>query len=237
MRKKQKNQISSKNSSKTKKRGKSFAVQKTKQIGKKRKSISKQKREKGVLLNQLRSQFANRFFTVREAQKLRVSPQLLSYYVRKDDLKRVSHGVYTFKENISFDFHSLLKEKLICIPQGVVGLESALKIYGLTDEAPDIFHLIVPLSNVPKRKLKDVRFYQMKDDIYKKHIKIVNGFPVSSLERTVIDLLRFGYSISFVLSVLEESRKRKIPLHLGKVKKMASVYRVKGKMFRLLEVL
>ena len=226
-----------KKSSKIKKRGKSLSVQKTKQTSKKRKSVSKQKIVKGALLNKLRSKFADRVFTVKEAQKLRVSPQLLSHYVRKNYLKRVSHGVYTFKENIRFDFHSLLKEKLICVPQGVVGLESALKIYGLTDEAPDTFHLIVPLSNVPKRKLKDVRFYQMKDDIYKKHIKIANGFPVSSLERTIIDLLRFGYSISFVLSVLEESRKRKIPLHLGKIKKMASVYRVKGKVSRLLEVL
>ena len=174
---------------------------------------------------------------MKEAQKFRVSPQLLSHYVRKNHLKRVSHGVYVFKDSMKFDFHSLLKEKLTCIPQGIVGLESALKMYGLTDEAPDTFHLIVPLSNVPKRKLKDVRFYQMKDDIYKKHIKIINGFPVSSLERTIIDLLRFGYSISFVLSVLKESRKRKISFHFGKIKKMASVYRVKGKVSRLLEVL
>ena len=237
MRKKQKSPILNKNSSKTKRSGKSLSVQKTKQTSNKRKRVSKQRRAKGALLNKLRSKFADRFFTVKEAQKLRVSPQLLSHYVRKNYLKRVSHGVYAFKESIRFDFYSLLKEKLTCIPQGVVGLESALKVYGLTDEAPDTFHLIVPLSNVPKRKLKDVRFYQMKDDIYKKHIKIANGFPVSSLERTVIDLLRFGYSISFVLSVLKESRKRKIPLHLGKIKKMASVYRVKGKVSRLLEVL
>ena len=149
----------------------------------------------------------------------------------------VSHGVYAFKNSIGFDFYSLLKEKLICIPQGIVGLESALKIYGLTDETLDTFHLIVPLSNVPKRKLQDVQFYQMKDDIYKKHIKIIEGFPVSSLERTVIDLLRFGYSLSFVLSVIEEIRKKKMPLHLGKIKKMAPAYRVKRKVSHLLEVL
>ena len=77
----------------------------------------------------------------------------------------------------------------------------------------------------------------MKDNIYKKHIKIIEGFPVSSLERTIVDLLRFGYSLSFVLSVIEESRRKKTPLHLGKIKKMAPVYRVKGKVSHLLEVL
>lgn len=216
MRKKQKSSVTGKNSSK---------------------SGRKRKRTKGALLNKLKGKFADRVFTVKEARKYKVSPQLVCHYTKKGSLKRLSHGVYAFKDNMRFDFHSLLKEKLTSVPQGVVGLESALKLYGLTDETPDAFHLIVPLSNVPKRKLKDVQFYQMKDDIYKKHIKMINGFPVSSLERTIIDLLRFGYSISFVLSVLEESRKKKLPVHLGKIKKMASVYRVKGKVSRLLEVL
>ena len=221
MRKKRKSSLTGKYSSKTGRRQNSRSLKKT----------------KGALLNELKNRFEGKIFTVKEARKYRVSPQLLSHYVRRNSLKRLSHGVYAFKDSRGFDFHSLLKEKLICVPQGVIGLESALKIYGLTDETPDTFHLIVPLSNVPKRKLKDVRFYQMKDDIYKKHIKRIKGFPVTSLERTIIDLLRFGYSVSFVLSVLEESRKKKIPLHLGKIKKMALIYRVKGKVSRLMEVL
>ena len=236
MRKKQKSSFISKHSSKTERRQKNRSFKKTKPKVKK-KGISKQRKVKGALLNELKNRFEGKVFTVKEARKYRVSPQLLCHYVRRDFLKRLSHGVYAFKDSRGFDFHSLLKEKLICVPQGIVGLESALKMYGLTDETPDTFHLIVPLSNVPKRKLKDVRFYQMKDDIYKKHVKMINGFPVSSLERTIIDLLRFGYSISFVLSVLEESRKKKTPIHLGKIKKMAPVYRVKGKVSHLMEVL
>ena len=237
MRKKQKSSVLSKNASKTKRRRNILSAQKIKRTGKQKKSISTQKRIKGALLNKLKNKFTGRVFTVKEAHKCKVSPQLLSYYVKKEQLKRLSYGVYAFKESIGFDFHSLLKEKITCVPQGIVGLESALKIYGLTDETPDAFHLIVPVSNVPKRKLKDVRFYQMKDNLYKKNIKIINGFPVSSLERTVIDLLRFGYSISFVLSVLEASRKKKTPFHLGKIRRMSAVYRVKGKVSRLLEVL
>lgn len=194
----------------------------------------KKRQKKG---HNLKSRFSGKVFTAKEARKCKVSPQLLSYYAEKKDLKRLSHGVYAFKDHIGFDFYSLLKEKIACVPQGIVGLESALKIYGLTDETPDTFHLIVPLSNVPKRKIKDVQFYQMKDDIYKKHIKVIKGLPVSSLERTIIDLLRFGYSISFVLSVIEECHKKRIPFNLGKIKKMASAYRVKGKVSQLIEAL
>ena len=197
----------------------------------------KKKKTKNNKLNILRNKFKNRIFTVKEASKYKVSPQLLSHYVNTNKLKRLSHGVYSFNENIGFDFHSLLKEKLASAPQAIIGLESALKIYGLTDEAPEAIHLVVPLSNVPKRKLQDVQLYRMKDNIYKKHIKTIEDIPVSSLERTIIDLLRFGYSISFVLSVLRESKKKKIPFSIGKIKKMASVYRVKGKISLLLEVL
>ena len=197
----------------------------------------KKEKTKSNNLNILKNKFKNRVFTVKEASKYKISPQLLSHYVNNNQLKRLSHGVYSFKENIGFDFHSLLKEKLATIPQAIVGLESALKIYGLTDEAPEAIHLIVPLSNVPKRKLQDVQLYRMKDNIYKKHIKTIESIPVSSLERTIIDLLRFSYSISFVLSVLKESKKKKMPFSIGKIKKMAPIYRVKGKISLLLEVL
>ena len=207
------------------------AQQKNQQASLKKKDI------KQSLLNKLKLKFSGQIFTVKSARKYKISPQLLSYYVKKGHLKRISQGVYAFKDSLGFDFYSILKEKLISVPQAVVGLESALKIYGLTDEAPDVIHLIVPLSNVPKRKLQDVQFYQMKNSLYKKHIKIIKGLPVSSLERTIVDLFRFGYSTSFILSVIEESRRKKLSFNLGKIKKIAPVYRVKGKVSRFLEAL
>ena len=204
--------------------------------GRKNRQASLKKKDQN-LLNTLKLKFSGKIFTLKEARKYKASPQLLSYYVRKGHLKRMSQGVYAFKDSLGFDFYSILKEKLISVPQAIVGLESALKIYGLTDEAPDVIHLIVPLSNVPKRKLQDVQFYQMKDSLYKKHIKTIEGLPVSSFERTIIDLLRFGYSTSFVLSVIEESRRKNLSFNLGKIRKIAPVYRVKGKVSRLLEAL
>ena len=55
--------------------------------------------------------------------------------------------MYAFPEHLSFDFESLIKENLKMIPQAILGLESALKLYDLTDEAPRDIHLIVPLSD------------------------------------------------------------------------------------------
>ena len=189
------------------------------------------------LLNTLKRKIPQGVFNVKQARKHKVSPQLLSHYVKEHKLTRLSQGVYAFNDSLNFDFHSILKEKLACVPQAVIGLESALKIYGLTDEAVPVVHLIVPVSNVPKRKLKDVQLYQMKDSLYKKHINIINNLPVSSIERTTVDLLRFGYSLSFVLSVLKECQRQRVPFNIGKIKKIAVPYRVKEKAKNLLEVL
>ena len=174
-------------------------------------------------------------FTVKEAKKFKISPQLISHYYKKKQLKKLSHGVYAFKDQLGFDFYSILKEKIICVPQGIIGLESALKVYDLTDINPPEIQLIVPVSNVPKKKLKDVKLYRMKKDIYKKYITIIEGIPVTSIERTIVDLLRFGYSVSFILNILKECKKKKINVHLGKIKKIASKYSAKGKVSQLLE--
>ena len=88
-----------------------------------------------------------------------------------------------------------------------------------------------------KEKLQDVQLYQMKDSLYKKHINIINNLPVSSIERTSVDLLRFGYSLSFVLSVLKECQKQRVPFNIGKIKRIAVSYRVKEKVKNLLEAL
>jgi len=47
----------------------------------------------------------------------------------------------------------------------------------------------------------------------------------------------FVYEVFFVLSVIEDSKKKKVPISIGKVKKLAALYRVKGKVSRLMELL
>lgn len=174
-------------------------------------------------------------FRVKQAQRKGISPRMLHYYVKKGVLVRLGHSLYAFPEYLSFDFESLIKEKLKVIPQAVVGLESALKLYDLTDEAPRDIHLIVPLSNVPKRKVKDVKFYRVKDTLYKKAIKKINGIPVTSIERTLIDLLRTQKSISIVLKVMFTAQKKGIPINVSKMKRLAIDFRVKGHFDKLIE--
>ena len=50
------------------------------------------------------------------------------------------------------------KEKLASVPQAIVGLESALKIYGLTDEAPEAIHLVFLCQMFQKESYKMCSF-------------------------------------------------------------------------------
>ena len=188
---------------------------------------------KNQRLSKLKGQGA---FRTKQAQRKGISPRMLHHYVKKKRaLVRLGHGLYAFPENLSFDFESLIKEKLKMIPQAIVGLESALKFYDLTDEAPRNIHLIVPLSNVPKRKVKDVKFYRVKDTLYKKAIKKINGIPVTSIERTLIDLLRTQKLISMVLKIMFTAQKKGVPINISKMKRLAIDFRVKGHFGKLIE--
>jgi predicted transcriptional regulator of viral defense system len=176
-------------------------------------------------------------FTAEEARRLGVSRRMLGYYAQSGELRRLSHGVYAFPEALGVDLISLIREKLTAVPQAIVGFKTALRLHDLTEESPAEIELIVPLSNKPKRKLADVKFYQVKDAIYKKGVTRVDGISVTGIERTIIDFLRTGASIAFVLGILDAAKAKRIPLELPKIKRLAKIFRVKGKVGRLMDAL
>lgn len=176
-------------------------------------------------------------FTTAQAMKFGVSPQMLRYYLKKGELVRLSHGVYTFAESQGFDLESIIREKLISIPQGVIGLKTALRLYDLTEELPRDIEIIVPENNVPKRRLEDVHLYIVSRELARTAVTKVRGIPTTTLERTLIDLLKFGEPLSTVLRAIEEARKKRKQVSLTELKKLSVKLRAKAKVGRLLEAL
>jgi len=176
-------------------------------------------------------------FTTEDARKEGVTPHLLYHYVKKGLLARVSHGVYAFPESQGTDLESLISEKLAAIPQGVIGLKTALRLHGLSEELPGEIEIIVPDNNVPKRKLEDVKLYPVSSHLLRIDVKTKRGIPVTSLERTLIDLLRSGEPMSFVLEVIKEARSKRKEVSFPKLKKLGDKLRAKARVERLLEAL
>lgn len=67
-------------------------------------------------------------------------------------------------------------------------MKSALKLYGLTEDDPPAIDLMVPESNVPKKKMEDVKLHTVADHLFKEGLTKVRGISVTSLERTIVDI-------------------------------------------------
>jgi len=175
-------------------------------------------------------------FRLKEALGAGLSRRDIYYYAQKGLIVRVAHGLYRFPDETEpTDLHSELKRLLLLCPQCVVGLRTALKLYDLTDEITAEIDLLAPTTNMPKRKLDGVRIHTTPPKLMKVGVTDINGIKVTTLERTVIDLLRKGEPLSLALTVLKTAQKKGIGIELTQVKKLGDKFRVSKKVQTLLE--
>lgn len=169
-------------------------------------------------------------FTTIEAKNRGISPRMLSYYVSKGLISRISHGVYAkagFEAPI--DLYSQMKQIQMLAPQCVVGRLSALKLHSLLDEEPRLIELIVPHDNIPKRSLEDAQFFRAPRKTMNFGIEKKQGVLVTSLERTLIECLRNGVSLHTVRLAFEEAQRKRLKPSLSQMDKFAKMLRVQGK--------
>lgn len=174
-------------------------------------------------------------FTTDQAHKVGVSNVVLHYYASRGRLIRVSHGVYRLPETASLDLESMIKDKLIMVPQAIVCMKTALQLFDLIDESPAKIHLMVPSENVPKRALMNVKLFRTKRNLYKRSIIKFRGIPVTTVERTIIDLLRFEQPISLAIDVFKRAQNKKIIVSLSQIKRLATPFRVRDRVDALIE--
>jgi predicted transcriptional regulator of viral defense system len=179
-----------------------------------------------VKIDRLRSRFS-RVFTTAEARSAGVSPQLLRHYLGKGWVERAGHGLYRFPSDEDLDLESQIHELLKAVPQAVISHRTALRLFGLTEEAPPKIDLIVPDKNVPKRRLEDVELHPVAASLLRSGLTRVRGIPVTGIERTCVDLLRDGESISFVLSVFREAQEKNLKPSLVRIRKLGAQLRAK----------
>lgn len=175
-------------------------------------------------------------FTAKEAKRLGISPQLLAHHRNSGLIERISHGVYRFTDQSpAYDLETLAKEALKVIPHGIIGMKTALRIHGLTEELPPDIDVIVPMNNIPKRKLENISLHPTKTEIYKEDVKKISGIPVTSLERTLVDLLRAHEPMAFILRAYQEARAKKLAISLTKLRKLGQLFHAKHRVESFIE--
>ena len=175
-------------------------------------------------------------FSTADARRVGVSPRMLTYLVSEGAIERRAHGLYCFPDCLDeLDLHGILQELRKIVPDAIVGLETALQLHNLSDEPTRTIHLIVSQSNAPTRKLPDVRFFRVRMPLSQFSTQKVKGSRVTTIEQTMVDLLRAGHSISEMVKIFHGAQRRRMTVDLSQLKKLGERFHVKGKVERVIE--
>ena len=175
-------------------------------------------------------------FSTADARRVGVSTRMLTYLVSRGEIERRAHGFYCFPDYIDeLDLHGLLQELRKLVPDAIVGLETALQLYNLSDEPTKTIHLIVSQGNAPTRKLPDVRFFRVRMPLSQFSTQKVKGSRVTTIEQTMVDLLRAGHSISEMVKIFHGAQRQRMTVDLSQLKKLGERFHVKGKVERVIE--
>ncbi len=182
--------------------------------------------------------FKNSIFSTADAGKLGISPRMLTYLVQKGAIERRVHGLYSLPSYVEeIDLLEIIKEMILIFPAAIVGLQTAIQLHNLSDTPTREIDLIVHQTKSPSRKLKNVKFFRVRTPISKFKTKILHGFRVTTIEQTMVDLLRADWPISELVRIFNLAQKKRITVELSVLRKLSYRFRVKGKIERFIEAI
>lgn len=132
------------------------------------------------------------FFTADQAIKLGFNQKNHHYYVKTGQWEKVIRGIYRFvpieSELSEYWLWSLWSQDRNKNPQGVFSHETALLMYGLTDLNPEKIHMTVPKKFRKGTDIPKIIFLH-KQDVPASDTKTINGLRVTTVLRTLLDLI------------------------------------------------
>lgn len=170
-------------------------------------------------------------FTSKEARFRGVSSSTLAYYVKKNELIRIGHGIYRSKSApVSDDFRwDDLIEAMQRVKEGVICLTSALSLYHLTEEMPSQ-HWIAIRNDTLHRAMPSTKVVRMRNlTLGKTKIKIGNiTLPIFDRERTIVDAFRYlGRETALKALKIALGAKGNKKVDIEKIRQYAKKLRVK----------
>ncbi len=134
------------------------------------------------------------YFTAGQADSAGIDRTTLRYHARPGGrFERVRRGLYRLRHFPSSPREHVVAAWLPLKATGaVVSHESALELYGLADVIPSAVHVSIPRAKRGVRPRTGVRVHTLEGQLGRKDVRIVDGVPVTSPERTLVDALEDG---------------------------------------------
>ena len=151
-------------------------------------------------------------FTTAQAGQWDVDRATLSRLTRRSLLRSLGHGVHALSSAeggpledlraawLSTDRAHTAEERLMTAPQVVVSHASAAALHGIGDLVPQAHQFTVTVRKQSRRH--GVRFHRA--ELTEDDIALVNGLPVTTVERTVADLARAGVEFGHLAAVVSD---------------------------------
>jgi len=144
------------------------------------------------------------YFTTSQARVVGYSWERLSNLTKTNKFIRIEKGLYRLN-NFPFSsnedlFLAILKSG----PKSILSHETALSVYELSDVLPGEIHIIIPKTRSRRRKHVKYHIQKISDDEITKY----KGLPITTVERTIIDVLNSGGDILQVKKAIIEALNR-----------------------------
>ena len=153
------------------------------------------------------------YFTSGQAQECGFSWERLSNSVKSDKFKRVERGIYRLIHFPSSPNEDLFVALLKTSPRSTLSHQTALSVFGLSDVLPGEIHVTLPRT--ASRRRAGIRYHTK--SITEEEITHYEGLRVTTVERTLVDLLEGGFDPQQLRLAAEQSFDRGLttPKRLG----------------------
>jgi predicted transcriptional regulator of viral defense system len=125
------------------------------------------------------------YFSLSQANTAGIRRNQIYRAERQGTIERAYPGVYRLALFPVGQFEEVFAALVSMGENAVVGFETALYIYGLSDIIPSNIHLIMPRSS--SRRRSHVKMHTTKLD--EQEITNFEGFQITTVERTIVDVL------------------------------------------------
>jgi predicted transcriptional regulator of viral defense system len=125
------------------------------------------------------------YFSLSQANTIGIRRTQVYRAVRQATIERAYPGVYRLVLFPASQFEEVYSAVVSMGDKAVVGYETALYVYGLSDIIPGDIHLIMPRSSSRRRKHVKMHTTSLDDQ----DITTYEGFRITSVARTIVDVL------------------------------------------------
>jgi len=123
------------------------------------------------------------YFTLAQARKIGLRKTQIYRELKRGKFEKANRGVYRFVQFPASQFEEIHIAVLSAGKHAVVGFQSALYVYDLSDMIPIEVHLILP--DTSSRRRPGIRVHTIQ--LTPKDVTEFEGLPITTVDKTIID--------------------------------------------------